>query len=118
MPGAHNKYNINYSSTSEVNTDDMAMAIEEMITVSKNRRKIFERRWYDNMFLNFENSISNNGCKLLRELGGTPERTIPSRAGLPEGVQTMYEVSLWDKDIVGSAWEHAESYRNVMTLAC
>ena len=48
MPENFNKYNINYAGSSDVDTRDIGMLIEEMINVSKNRRKIFERRWYDN----------------------------------------------------------------------
>ena len=72
-----------------------------------------------NTFLYKRHSLEIKNRK-LREFGETPERTIPSRAQYSkwnwEGVSTMYEVSKKDKDIVRSAWEHAELDRNDLTL--
>lgn len=51
----------------------------------------------------------------LREFGGYLEQTIPSLASnkIEEGVQTMYEVTLWVKDIVGTLLGNREYSRNI-----
>lgn len=96
MPGAHNKYNINYSSTSEVDTKDIGMAIEEMVTVAKNRRKIFERRWYDNNFFDdgfhfrYLSRSSNRIVDLSeRSTVYTPQRSIPKASKQIRGLTNL-----------------------------
>lgn len=41
-----NKQSVNYMSTAGVRTSGIAQAIDEMRMTAKNRRRIFERRWY------------------------------------------------------------------------
>lgn len=53
-----------------------------------------------------------------REFGGhlAAKQAMPSRALQSEGVQTLYGLSHREKEKVGSAWRHAESGRNDLTV--
>ncbi len=91
-----NKQSINYESTAGIERDEMAQAIDEMRMTAKNRRRIFERRWYDNNF--FDDGfhfryLSRSSNKIVdlseRSTIYTPQRSIPKASRQIRGVMNL-----------------------------
>lgn len=93
-------YNPNFKggleSTSDVEKDNIGQAVEDMKMTAKNRRRIFERRWYDNNF--FDDGfhfryLSRSSNKIVdlseRATIYTPQRSIPKTSRQIRGVANL-----------------------------
>jgi hypothetical protein len=89
-------YRDNYESTSGVATKDIGQAIDDMKMTAQNRRRIFERRWYDNNF--FDDGfhfryLSRSSNKIVdlseRATIYTPQRSIPKSSRQIRGVANL-----------------------------
>jgi hypothetical protein len=85
-----------YEGSSSVNTRDTGLLVEDMKTVAKNRRRIFERRWYDNNF--FDDGfhfryLSRSSNKIVdlseRATIYTPQRSIPKASRQIRGIANL-----------------------------
>ena len=89
-------YKITEESTSGVDTRDMGLAVEDMKMTAKARRRIFERRWYDNNF--FDDGfhfryLSRSSNKIVdlseRSTIYTPQRSIPKSSRQIRGISNL-----------------------------
>ena len=85
-----------FETTSEVETKDMGLAVEDMKMTAKARRRIFERRWYDNNF--FDDGfhfryLSRSSNKIVdlseRATIYTPQRSIPKSSRQIRGMSNL-----------------------------
>jgi hypothetical protein len=85
-----------YNSTAQVDTRDMGAAVEDMKMTAKNRRRTFERRWYDNNF--FDDGfhfryLSRSSNKIVdlseRATIYTPQRSIPKASRQIRGIANL-----------------------------
>ena len=90
------KEKITYEGSSTVATNDIGLLVEDMKMVASNRRRIFERRWYDNNF--FDDgfhfrylSRSTNKIVDLSERATiyTPQRSIPKSSRQIRGIANL-----------------------------
>lgn len=93
---AAKKDRIIYESTAGIATTDMGQAVDEMKMTAKNRRRIFERRWYDNSF--FDDGfhfryLSRSSNKIVdlseRSTIYTPQRSIPKASRQIRGISNL-----------------------------
>lgn len=91
-----NKQSVNYESTAGLERDQMAQQIDEMKLTAKNRRRLFERRWYDNAF--FDDGfhfryLSRSSNKIVdlseRSTIYTPQRSIPKASRQIRGIMNL-----------------------------
>lgn len=84
------------NSTSKTDTRDIGQAVDEMKLVAESRRRIFERRWYDNNF--FDDGyhfryLSRTTNKIVdlseRSTIYTPQRAIPKASRQIRGVTNL-----------------------------
>src|SRR6266481_4180432 len=89
-------YKDTMESTATVDTRDMGQAIEDMKMTAKSRRRIFERRWYDNNF--FDDGfhfryLSRSSNKIVdlseRSTIYTPQRSIPKSSRQIRGISNL-----------------------------
>lgn len=83
-------------STSKIPTDDIGQVVDEMINVSKDSRKSFERRWYDNNFFDDGHHfryLSRQQNKIVdlaeRSTIWAPMRAIPKASRQIRGVANL-----------------------------
>ena len=86
----------NYYSTNTVKTEDMGQVIDDMVRIASDRRKGFERRWYDNNF--FDDGyhfryLSRTEGKIVdlseRQSIYAPMRAIPKASRQIRGVANL-----------------------------
>lgn len=89
-----------FESTAPVATQDMGLAVEDMKMTAKNRRRIFERHWYDNNF--FDDGfhfryLSRSSNKIVdlseRSTIYTPQRSIPKASRQIRGIMNLLMAS-------------------------
>src|SRR5258708_39418029 len=89
-------YKGSFESTANVETEDMGLAMEDMKMTAKSRRRIFERRWYDNNF--FDDGfhfryLSRSSNKIVdlseRATIYTPQRSIPKSSRQIRGISNL-----------------------------
>lgn len=89
-------FQIKYEGSSNVETEDIGLLVEDMKNVAKNRRRIFERRWYDNSFFDdgfhfrylsrATNKIIDSSDKATIY---TPQRSIPKSSRQIRGIANL-----------------------------
>ena len=89
-------YKNTVESTATVDTYDIGQAVEDMKMTAKARRRIFERRWYDNNFFDdgfhfrYYSRSSNKIVDLSeRSTIYTPQRSIPKSSHQIRGVMNL-----------------------------
>jgi hypothetical protein len=89
-------YKGSFESTANVDTRDIGQAVEDMKMTAKSRRRIFERRWYDNNF--FDDGfhfryLSRSSNKIVdlseRSTIYTPQRSIPKSSRQIRGIANL-----------------------------
>lgn len=83
-------------STATVDSDDMAQAVEDSKMTGKSRRRLLERRWYDNNFFDdgfhfrYYSRSSNKVVDLSeRSTIYTPQRSIPKASHQIRGIMNL-----------------------------
>ena len=89
-------YKGTFQSTGTIDTPDLGLCVEDMKMTAKARRRIFERRWYDNNF--FDDGfhfryLSRSSNKIVdlseRATIYTPQRSIPKSSRQIRGITNL-----------------------------
>ena len=117
-----------FESTASVDTVDMGQAIEDMKATAKARRRVFERRWYDNNFFDdgfhfrYYTRSSNKVVDLSeRSTIYTPQRSIPKASRQIRGISNLLmsqdpTPTVYPDPIARKSFPNDEMYQRALEL--